>query len=64
MQTMLFTFSTKLDIVKQSISYIKHFTSVNAAQDRTLQRQQQSALKIAMHFFSQKKYQVYNLYMD
>lgn len=62
---MLFTFRTKLDIVKQSISYIKHFTSVNAAQDRTLQRQQQrSALKIAMHFFSQKKYQVYNLYMD
>lgn len=50
MQTLLFTFRTKLDPVKQSISYIKHFTSVNANESK----KHKSALKIAMYFSPRK----------
>lgn len=54
MQTLLFTFRTKLDPVKQSISYIKHFTSVNATQGKTQQSKQRSALEIGMYFSPRK----------
>lgn len=55
MQTLLFTFRIKLDPVKQSISYIKHFTSVNATRSKRQQsKEQKSALKISMYFSPRK----------
>lgn len=56
MQTLLFTLRTKLDPVKQPVSYIKHSTSVNATPGKTQQsKQQRTALKIAMYFSPRKK---------